>query len=177
MKKAMVISSLTIYAIAFTCVSFWVGTSLATGQEVELGKADKRSGKAQNRFFSNRAKTNGDIRALNESHSYFALFDPVANKTRKFEVKDSGGLPWRVNADFGLFQLNATEVKDEPKVKIRRKNTSKHPWDNGRNGMVQNFIARDTLQDSETETRVHYNGITAKETMVKTGVDEETGKR
>lgn len=42
---------------------------------------------------------------------------------------------------------------------------------------IPNFIARDSLADNEEEIRVHYHGLTAKETKVVGGPDAGTGER
>jgi len=44
-------------------------------------------------------------------------------------------------------------------------------------GYIHNFIARDYLADQEEETRVHFDGLTAKETKVIGDFDTETGER
>lgn len=41
---------------------------------------------------------------------------------------------------------------------------------------IRNFIATDNLYDGEGERRIHYNGITAKETSVTT-TSNETGEK
>ena len=206
MQKEMVISSLTIYAIAFSCVTLLIGKSIAASAvqtdvtnlkndrknhnkiqlpNVKNGEVKQEKIKVvQSHYLPSKTIPNqnlslSDIKSLNESHSYFALYDPVRNETRKFEVIGANGpIPSEISAsDLGVF---GGKKPDEGRGKggKEKKNKRKHPWDktNG-NGRIRNFISRDTLKDSETEIRVHYNGLTAKETTVKTGIDEETGQR
>lgn len=199
----MVISCLTVYAIVFSCFTLLVGKSFAaTPVRMDVpAKASDRKGnkihfynqgkvsssieippapKAREKF-SDEVKVlqssyrpsnltippktllNESIRTLNESHSYFAMFDPIKNVTQKVFVPDSN---WPSAVSENIF---SEYLKAKSMDVVGRKKTL---WEK-----VQNFVAWDVLEDSEREVRIHYNDITAKETVVSTGIDEETGKK
>lgn len=240
----MILSCLTVYAIAFSCCVLVVGKTYATAPiqvDVTTRQNDRRGSKLQfnnnnnnsgssnnssnnstnnnnsnnnannlqsntsldaisptktgeksskftkgNRIFqssylpSNPVKfenlSKDSIRVLNESHSYFAFFDPILNATKKI-ISFEQELPPFLS---GNVIRNYAESKPVKVSSEKNKGAKKraHPWDaTSKSEKIQNFVAWDTLEDSEKEVRIHYNRITAKETVITTGVDEETGKK
>ncbi|KAK6626218.1 hypothetical protein RUM43_006525 [Polyplax serrata] len=193
----MVLSCLTIYAIVFSCCTLLIGKSFATTpvpvevsnrQSYKRGKLSKSPRELkvlQSSYLpvhhvahdTSEIQSHNSARALNESHAFFALFDPANNVTKKAYPTEQQTMGFQIESVKSVMGDVTGREREDPQRR-RYRHHHQHPWDREFKGQkVQNFVAWDTLDDSEKEVRVHYNGITAKETAISTGVDETTGKK
>ena len=88
---------------------------------------------------------------------------------------------------FCVVRISATTTSSTPTASVGTQETPRsgkhhhhhhghHQRDNGAGAggglKIHNFISTDALYDGEQEKRVHYNGITAKDTAVTTGTSD-----
>lgn len=151
MTRKMVLSFVAISAIALLFVALLPGRAVAAdGESPGRVQQRNRSEDVAPENVGQRTDPREDEAARNGTRPFFAAFDPVRGETRRFDAPNDEDLPAALTG---------------------------REFDRFRRRQFRNFLSRDTLQDSEMEVRVHFNGITAKETMISAGTDEDTGRR